>query len=72
MNDDREIGDIISKIVTPTGSYYDCEIVQVLCPACAESFRGTKRDAGGFIAGHQAYHEFENIQDLMVKSMGGV
>lgn len=67
-----QIGDIIPKIITPTGIYYDTEIVQVSCPACGEIFKGTKRDAGGFIAGHQAYHEFENIQDLMLKSMGGV
>ena len=69
---DVEVGDVISAIVTETGIYYDCEVVQVTCPACGESFKGTKRDAGGFIAGHQAYHEFNNIQDLMIKSMGGV
>jgi hypothetical protein len=67
-----DIGDIVPIVITPTGNQYDCEIVQVSCPACGETFKGTKRDAGGFIAGHQAYHEFENIQDLMIKSMGGI
>ena len=67
-----EIGDIISEIVTQTGVYYDCEIVQISCPACGESFKGIKRDAGGFIAGHQAYHEFENAHDLIITSLGGV
>lgn len=67
-----DTGDIIPFVITSTGIHYECEIVQVSCPACGEIFKGTKRDAGGFIAGHQAYHEFENIQDLMLKSMGGV
>ena len=31
----------------------------------------SKRGAGGFVAGHQAYHEFENAQDLMIQGMGG-
>jgi len=67
-----DIGDIVPIVITRTGIQYDCEIVQVSCPACGETFKGTKRDAGGFIAGHQAYHEFENVQDLMIKSMGGI
>jgi hypothetical protein len=39
---------------------------------CGEEFIGTKRDAGGFIAGHRAYHEHENMSDLIAESMGGV
>ena len=38
---------------------------------CIKEFLGTKRHAGGFIAGHQAYHEFENKSDLIMASMGG-
>ena len=69
---EAEIGDIIPIIFSKTGIYYDCEIVQVCCPACGELFKGIIRDAGGFIAGHQAYHEFTNAQDIIIQSMGGI
>jgi uncharacterized protein (UPF0212 family) len=68
----KEVGEIVSEIETPTGIYYDCEIVQISCPACGETFKGMKRSAGGFIAGHHAYHEFVNSQDLIIEAMGGV
>jgi predicted RNA-binding Zn-ribbon protein involved in translation (DUF1610 family) len=64
----------IGKIVTITtigGTEIDSEIVRVYCPACGEEFIGSKRQAGGFIAGHQSYHEFVNAQDLILTSMGG-
>ncbi len=67
--------DDIKKIVTlvrEDGTYLDAEIVRVFCPVCGEEFIGTKRDAGGFIAGHKAYHEHENMSDLIAESMGGV
>ena len=66
------VGSIIKKISTKEGTMFDCEIVRVFCPACGEKFIGSKRGAGGFIAGHQAYHEFENAQDMIVTSLGGV
>jgi uncharacterized protein (UPF0212 family) len=72
MISDEEIGTIIKEIKTETGAYFDAEVVQVICPACGESFKGIKREAGGFIAGHQAYHEFTNAQDVLVHTMGGV
>ena len=72
MIEEAEIGDIIPKLVRNDGIYYDAEIVQVSCPARGETFKGTKRDAGGFIAGHHAYHEFTNAHDLMIQSMGGI
>ena len=53
------------------GFYPQAQIVKVTCPACGEAFLGTKRHAGGFIAGHKAYHEFENQMDVMIKEMGG-
>ena len=65
-----DIGNMIDVISTD-GYYMQAEIVKVTCPACGEQFMGTKRHAGGFIAGHRAYHEFENEQDLIVTSMGG-
>jgi len=58
-------------IGTDEGVSIDAEIVRVYCPACGEEFIGTKRGAGGFIAGHEAYHEFVNRQDLIITSMGG-
>ena len=69
-HDEAEIG-TIKTIHTPQGVSIDAEIVRVYCPACGEEFIGTKRGAGGFIAGHSAYHEFENKQDMIVSSMGG-
>ena len=58
-------------VISTDGYYKQAEIVQVSCPACGEEFLGTKRHAGGFIAGHQAYHEFLNAQDLIITQLGG-
>jgi len=66
-----DVGNIMNVISTD-GYYLQAEIVRVCCPACGEEFLGTKRHAGGFIAGHRAYHEFENSQDTMVEQMGGI
>jgi|TARA_B100000035_G_scaffold290177_1_gene277103 uncharacterized protein (UPF0212 family) len=68
---EEDIGNIMNVISTD-GYYLQAEIVRVCCPACGEEFLGTKRHAGGFIAGHRAYHEFENSQDTMVEQMGGI
>jgi|TARA_R110000824_G_scaffold35603_5_gene111444 hypothetical protein len=65
-----EIG-VIMNVISSDGYYINAEIVKVTCPACGEEFLGTKRHAGGFVAGHEAYHNFENNQDLMVHGMGG-
>jgi predicted RNA-binding Zn-ribbon protein involved in translation (DUF1610 family) len=67
---EEEVGEIID-VISQDGLYKRAEIVKVFCPACGEEFIGTKRHAGGFIAGHQAYHEFENSQDAIMISMGG-
>jgi len=72
MNEKWEIEDIIPVILTENGTYYDSEIVKLTCPACGESFKGIKREAGGFIAGHKTYHEFVNAQDIIVEFMGGI
>lgn len=63
---------IFVTLVREDGTYVEAEIVRVFCPLCGEEFIGTKRDAGGFIAGHKAYHEHENMSDLIAESMGGV
>tara|TARA_R110000787_G_scaffold99401_1_gene203949 strand:- start:1022 stop:1261 length:240 start_codon:yes stop_codon:yes gene_type:complete len=67
---EEDVGEIMD-IICKDGMYKRAEIVLVTCPACGEEFIGTKRHAGGFIAGHRAYHEFENKTDLIMMSMGG-
>ena len=64
--------DKIMTIISTDGYYLQAEIVKVTCPACGEEFLGTKRHAGGFIAGHEAYHNFVNSQDLLIQGMGGI
>ena len=50
----------------------NAEIVKVTCPHCGEEFLGTKRHAGGFVAGHEAYHRFEHRQDVIAVELGGI
>ena len=61
----------IMTVISTDGYYLQAEIVKVTCPACGEEFLGTKRPAGGFIAGHEAYHSFENQQDTIIATLGG-
>ena len=68
--DELTVGAIVT-FVGDNGVEHDAEVVSVSCPACGESFTGSKRGAGGFVAGHQAYHEFINAQDILVTMMGG-
>ena len=73
-NIDELTEDDVEKIrerISTDGYYLQAEIVKVTCPVCGEEFLGTKRHAGGFIAGHQAYHEFQNSQDALMVQMGG-
>ena len=67
---EEDIGNILTVIATD-GYYKQATIVKVVCPDCGEEFLGTKRHAGGFIAGHRAYHEFVNSLDSIIESMGG-
>ena len=67
---EEDVSEILD-LLCQDGLYKRAEIVKVYCPVCGEEFIGTKRHAGGFIAGHQAYHEFENQQDVMMMQMGG-
>ena len=62
----------IMDVISTDGYYTQSQIVKVTCPACGEEFMGTKRHAGGFISGHQVYHEFVNSQDLLITKMGGI
>ena len=68
---EEDIGHI-QNIIATDGYYIQAEIVKVCCPACGEEFLGTKRHAGGFIAGHRAFHEFENSMDVIIENLGGV
>jgi len=67
---EEDIGSI-TDIIATDGYYKQATIVKVTCPACGEEFMGTKRHAGGFIAGHRAYHEFENEMDVLLQKLGG-
>ena len=67
---EEDIGNI-TDIIATDGYYKQATIVKVTCPVCGEEFMGTKRHAGGFIAGHRAFHEFENEMDLIVNKLGG-
>jgi len=68
---EEDIGHMLT-IISTDGYYKQAMIVKVVCPVCGEEILGTKRHAGGFIAGHRAYHEFENEQDMRVEQMGGI
>ena len=55
--------DDLGKIITMTtecGTYYEERVVQVFCDICTASFIGTMREAGGFVAGHDAFHKWES------------
>ena len=60
-----EPGTRIQRLVRVDGIHHDVEVVRVTCPECAESFTGTKRDAGGFLAGHGAYHAHEEQRSFL-------
>ncbi len=47
------------------------EVVQTTCPVCGEEFIGTKREAGGFLSGHEVYHRHEMAMAVVVDEMGG-
>lgn len=62
----------IMDIISTDGFYKHAEIVKVTCPHCGEEFLGTKRHAGGFIAGHEAYHKFVHSADIIATQLGGI
>jgi len=63
---EEEIG-IIMDVIATDGYYKQAMIVKVVCPVCFEEFLGTKRHAGGFIAGHRAYHEFDDNSNILME-----
>jgi len=62
----------IINVISKEGVFLRAAIVRVHCPTCGEEFIGTKRHAGGFIAGHEAYHEFCFKSDLFIAQTGGL
>ena len=68
---DEDIGEIIS-IISKDGIYLRSEIVRVCCHICGEEFIGTKRHAGGFLSGHQVYHESIIKESIRATQQGGV
>ena len=69
---DEGMIDEVINVISTDGYYEQAQIVKGTCPACGEEFLGTKRHAGGFIAGHRAYHEFINSIDMAIDNMGGI
>ena len=63
---EEDIGHMLTVISTD-GYYKQAMIVKVGCPVCFEEFLGTKRHAGGFIAGHRAYHEFDDKSNILME-----
>ena len=65
-----EGGEIIE--IRPNGVHEPAaEVVQTTCPVCGEEFIGTKREAGGFLSGHEVYHRHEMAMAVVVDEMGG-
>ena len=55
----EDVGTIIEKRVTPSGTYYNEPIVNVFCQVCGAEFIGPAREAGGFLGGHECLHAWE-------------
>ena len=58
-----DIGEVV-QISDNFGTTFEERIVQVFCPICFASFIGPIRHAGGFLAGHQTYHNWESEQAM--------
>tara|TARA_R100001230_G_C5621677_1_gene131019 strand:+ start:361 stop:573 length:213 start_codon:yes stop_codon:yes gene_type:complete len=58
-----DIGKIV-EIETETGRYIEERIVHVFCRICGSNFIGIMREAGGFVAGHKAYHAWEFEKEI--------
>ena len=61
MYTEDDIGKTIEKIEGPNGTTLNLKIVHVYCQVCAEEFIGTRREAGGFLGGHECYHRWEVV-----------
>jgi hypothetical protein len=54
----EDIGKIV-EVTASDGTYIDERVVTVHCSVCGASFIGLIRHAGGFLAGHTAFHTWE-------------
>ena len=61
---EEDVGTVIEKLVTPSGTYYNVEIVRAYCQVCAAEFIGPVREAGGFIGGHECYHAWKFATEM--------
>ena len=68
--DKFEVGQLIN-IYKPGAYEPSAEIVQVTCPVCGEEFIGSKREAGGFLSGHEVYHKHELAFAVVIDELGG-
>ena len=70
QSDGTEVGEVVEiqrdGVLEPAA-----EVVQTTCPVCGEEFIGTKREAGGFLSGHEVYHRHEMAMAVVVDEMGG-
>lgn len=60
-----DIGKDIEELIDENGTTLHAKIVHVFCQICGEEFIGTRRQAGGFLGGHECYHKWEITQALI-------
>ena len=54
-----DVGKESEELVDDSGTTLNAKIVHVFCQVCGEEFIGTRRQAGGFLGGHECYHAWE-------------
>ena len=64
----EDIGELV-ELTTETGRYIEERVVAVYCVVCGSQFIGIMREAGGFLAGHGAYHKWEYTQQATMEEM---
>ena len=65
---ENDIGKIVSY-ETKVGSHLDERIVMVYCQICSAQFIGPIREAGGFIGGHEMFHQWGFANMVSVNGM---
>lgn len=53
-----DMGEVISY-TNDEGTFEDERVVMVFCKVCGAKFIGPIRNAGGFIGGHEMFHQWE-------------
>lgn len=62
---EKDIGKDLPKIEAANGTTFNAKVVHVYCQVCGEEFIGTRREAGGFLGGHECYHRWEAATALL-------